>query len=174
MKYNYDNEKIDNTFKKIVKNQMFVDGFDEDTLTNVISVTYSDSNSSFNLNIEVRSESKVYYYQLSNHPYTGYDNFLEYLFSLDLDTKLSLNDGDILLDTFVPTSEVVTLDKRCQYLVSSNDGGTNKYFSGYYFENNGYYIYQHQELTSNPLSGEATQVVGLDSPLYGYYQSLSI
>lgn len=75
---------------KIVSNQLSADGFDEDLLTNVIAVTYTDSQTSFNLNIEVRSEMKVYYYRLSNHPYSGFDNYVPYLLSLDLNTKLKM------------------------------------------------------------------------------------
>ena len=40
IKYDYDVNKIDDVFKKIVKNQLIVDGFDEDSLKDVISVTY--------------------------------------------------------------------------------------------------------------------------------------
>ena len=64
IKYDYDVNKIDDVFKKIVKNQLIVDGFDEDPLKDVISVTYSDTATSFNLNIEVRSDTKVYYYKI--------------------------------------------------------------------------------------------------------------
>lgn len=92
-KYDYDANKIDEVFKGIVKNQLLVDGFDDDTLTDVISATYSDTVTSFNLNIEVRSDAKVYYYRLSNYPYSGFDNFVPYLLSLDFNTKLSLNEG---------------------------------------------------------------------------------
>ena len=172
IKYDYDVNKIDDVFKKIVKNQLHVDGFDEDPLKDVISVTYSDTTTSFNLNIEVRSDTKVYYYRLSNYPYSGFDNFVPYLLSLDLDIKLSLNEGTISLDTYLTTLETITTDNRCKYLISSNMSGTTKYFSGYYYQDNQYYIYQHQELTSNPFNEASNQVINLDSPLYGYYQSL--
>lgn len=168
--YNYDNNKIDDVFKKIVKNQLDVDGFNDDSLTDVVSVTYSDTSSSFNLNLVVRSESKVYYYQLSNYPYSGYDNFVPYLLSLDLDTKLSLNEGAISIDTYLPTLETITTDKQCKYLISTGISGTNKYFDGFYYQNNQYYVYQHQILDNdNPLNKDPNQVIGLDSPLYGYY-----
>ena len=173
IKYDYDVNKIDDVFKKIVKNQLIVDGFDEDPLKDVISVTYSDTVTSFNLNIEVRSDTKVYYYRLSNYPYSGFDNFVPYLLSLDLNTKLSLNEGSISLDTYLPTLETITTDKQCKYLISTNMSGTTKYFSGYYYQDNQYYIYQHQELTSNPFNEVSNQVINLDSPLYGYYQNLN-
>ena len=51
--------------------------------------------------------------------------------------------------------------------------GTTKYFSSYYYQDNQYYIYQHRELTSHPFSEISNQVINLDSPLYGYYQSLN-
>lgn len=172
IKYDYDVDKIDGVFKKIVKNQLIVDGFDEDPLKDVISVTYSDTTTSFNLNIEVRSDTKVYYYRLSNYPYSGFDNFVPYLLSLDLNTKLSLNEGSISLDTYLPTLETITTDKQCKYLISSNMSGTDKYFSGYYYQDNQYYIYQHQELTSNPFNEASNQIINLDSPLFGYYHYL--
>lgn len=40
IKYDYDVDEIDDVFKKIVKKQLIVDGFDEDPLKDVISVTY--------------------------------------------------------------------------------------------------------------------------------------
>ena len=175
IKYDYDVNKIDNVFKKIVKNQLIMDGFDEDSLKDVISVTYSDTSTSFNFNIKVRSESKVYYYQLSNYPYSGFDNFVPYLLSLDLDTKLSLNEGSISLNTYLPTLETITTDKERKYLISTDMGATSKYFDGFYFKNNQYYVYQHQILDDdNPFNKDSNQVIGLDSPLYGYYQSLNI
>ena len=172
IKYDYDVNKIDDVFKKIVENQLIVDGFDEDPLKDVISVTYSDTTTSFNLNIEVRSDTKVYYYRLSNYPYSGFDNFVPYLLSLDLNTKLSLDEGSISLDTYLPTLETITTDKQCKYLISTNMSGTTKYFSGYYYQDNQYFIYQHQELTSNPFSEISNQVINLDSPLYGYYREI--
>ncbi len=173
IKYDYDVNKIDDVFKKIVKNQLIVDGFDEDPLKDVISVTYSDTTTSFNLYIEVRSDTKVYYYRLSNYPYSGFDNFIPYLLSLDLNTKLSLNEGSISLDTYLPTLETITTDKQCKYLISSNMSGTSKYFSGFYYDNNEYHAYMHKELTSNPFNDDADLIIGLDSPLYTYYQKLS-
>ena len=173
IKYDYDVNKIDDVFKKIVKNQLIVDGFDEDPLKDVVSVTYSDTVTSFNLNIEVRSDTKVYYYRLSNYPYSGFDNFVPYLLSLDLNTKLSLNEGSISLDTYLPTLETITTDKQCKYLISSNLSGTTKYFSGYYYQDNQYYIYQHQELTStNPFIEPVNKVISSGDILYSYYQSL--
>ena len=39
-------------------------------------------------------------------------------------------------------------------------------------KDNQYYIYQHQELTSNPFNEASNQVINSDSSLYGYYQNL--
>ena len=171
MKYNYDNEKLDNTFKKIVEKQLLVDGFD-DTLTDVIAVVYLDYNTSFDLGIVVRSASTLYRYDIDGHYYSGYDNFVEYLLSLDLDADLPLNGGYVSLETYIPTSERLTLDKECQYLVSTNDVGTVKYFSGFYYENNDFYIYYLHELIDNHFDDGIAQLLGSESPLYGYYQSL--
>ena len=174
IKYDYDADKVDILFKKLVSNQMLVDGFDEDPLTKVIAATYSDNQASFNLNIEVRSETKVYYYRLSNHPYNGFDSFIPYLLSLDLDTKKSLNDGTIHLDTYYPSLETITTDKESyKYLISTDYSGTSKYFSGFYYDNNEYHAYIHKELTSNPFNDNADLIIGLDSPLYTYYQKLN-
>ena len=174
IKYDYDVNKIDDVFKKIVKNQLIVDGFDEDPLKDVISVTYSDTTTSFNLNIEVRSDTKVYYYRLSNFPYSGFDNFVPYLLSLDLNTKLSLNEGSISLDTYLPTLETITTDKSSyKYLISTNYSGTDKFFSGFYFENNEYRAYIHKPLTGDPFYQNADLIVDKNNPLYTYYQKLN-
>ena len=51
--------------------------------------------------------------------------------------------------------------------------GTDKYFSGYYYQDNQYYIYQHQELTSNQFNQNADLIIDTNNPLYTYYQKLN-
>lgn len=173
IKYDYDANKVDDLFKKIVSNQLLVSGYDEDPLTEVIAVTYSDNQTSFNLSVEVRSENKVYYYQLVNHPYNGFDNFESYLLSLDLNTKKVLDDGEISFDILKPSLETITTDKTSyKYLISTSNNGNNKFFSGFYYDNNEHHIYLHKEVISNPFNENADLIVGLDSPLYTYYQKL--
>ena len=176
IKYDYDADKVDDLFKKIVSNQLSADGFDEDQLTNVIVVTYADNQTSFNLNIEVRSSTKVYYYRLSNHPYSGFDNFVPYLLSLDLDNPphRTLNDGAITMETFYPSLETITTDKTSnKYLISTNYSGTDKFFSGFYFENNEYRAYIHKPLVEDTFKQNADLIIDRDNPLYGYYQLLN-
>lgn len=162
IKYDYDADKVDDLFKKIVSNQLSADGFDEDLLTNVIAVTYTDNQTSFNLNIEVRSETKVYYYQLSNHPYSGFDNSVPYLLSLDLDNPphRTLNDGAITMETFYPSLETITTEKTSyKYLISTNYSGTDKFFSGFYYENDEYRAYIHKPLVEDSFKQNADFIV---------------
>ena len=140
----------------------------------MISVTYSGTSASFNLNIEVRSDTKVYYYRLSNYPYSGFDNFVPYLLSLDLNTKLSLNEGSISLDTYLPTLETITTDKTSyKYLISTNYSGTDKFFSGFYYENDEYRAYIHKPLVEDPFKQNTDLIVDTNNPLYTYYQKLN-
>lgn len=75
--YNYDNNKIDGVFKKIVENQLYVDGFSNDSLTDAVSVTYSDTSSSFNLNLVVSlSEKRLFGKEIDIHSIYIYLDFL--------------------------------------------------------------------------------------------------
>ena len=184
-KYDYDTVSLNDKFKAIVKGYMDgPGGMDPDNITEVKSVTYVDNynDGNFSLNISVISESnKLYVYKAYKAFYpedkSGFDNLISYLL---LDTTPNVFvDGDPLetefsCNTFIPTTEVITTDKQCRYVISNNIAGTIKYFDGFYFDNNQYHVYHHQEynVDTNPFTKQADMVVSLDHPLYGYYQSL--
>ena len=184
-KYDYDTVKLNEKFKAIVKGYMDgPGGMDPDNITEVKSVTYVDNynDGNFSLNISVISESnKLYVYKAYKAFYpedkSGFDNLISYLL---LDTTPNVFvDGDPLetefsCNTFIPTTEVISTDKQCKYVISNNIAGTIKYFDGFYFDNNQYNVYHHQEynVDINPFTKQADMVVDLDHPLYGYYQSL--
>ena len=184
-KYDYDTVKLNDKFKAIVKGYMDgPGGMDPDNITEVKSVTYVDNydDGNFSLNISVVSSSnKLYVYKAYKAFYpedkSGFDNLISYLL---LDTTPNVFvDGDPLetefcCNTFIPTTEVITTDKQCKYVISNNIAGTIKYFDGFYFDNNQYNVYHHQEynVDINPFTKQADMVVNLDHPLYGYYQSL--
>ena len=184
-KYDYDTVKLNDKFKAIVTSYMNgPGGMDPDNITEVKSVTYVDNydDGNFSLNISVLSESnKLYVYKAYKAFYpedkSGFDNLISYLL---LDTTPNVFvDGDPLetefsCNTFIPTTEVITTDKQCRYVISNNIAGTIKYFDGFYFDNNQYHVYHHQEynVDTNPFTKQADMVVNLDHPLYGYYQSL--
>ena len=184
-KYDYDAVKLNDKFKAIVKGYMDgPGGMDPDNITEVKSVTYVDNydDGNFSLNISVVSESnKLYVYKAYKAYYpedkTKFDNLISYLL---LDTTPNVFvDGDPLetefsCNTFIPTTEVITTDKQCKYVISNTIAGTIKYFDGFYFDNNQYHVYHHQEynVDINPFTKKEDMVVNLDHPLYGYYQSL--
>ena len=184
-KYDYDTVSLNDKFKAIVKGYMDgPGGMDPDNITEVKSVTYVDnySDGNFSLNISVVSSSnKLYVYKAYKVFYpedkSGFDNLISYLL---LDTTPNVFvDGDPLetefsCNTFIPTTEVITTDKQCKYVISNNIAGTIKYFDGFYFDNNQYHVYHHQEynVDINPFTKKEDMVVDLDHPLYGYYQSL--
>ena len=183
-KYDYDTVSLNDKFKAIVKGYMDgPGGMDPDNITEVKSVTYVDNydDGNFSLNISVVSSSnKLYVYKAYKAFYpedkSGFDNLISYLL-LDSTPDVFV-DGDIETEfscnPYVPTSEVITTDKQCKYVISNNIAGTIKYFDGFYFDNNQYHVYHHQEyiVDTNPFTKQADMVVNLDHPLYGYYESL--
>ena len=171
----YDSAKLDNVFKKIVSKQMVVDGLGTDELGDVLAVTYTDSNHSFDLDISVKGASKVYYYHLDNSTYTGYDNFVSYILNTDFDNKAGrpLDGVDAKVTFLSLSSDSLTTDKVCKYAITENDLGTIKFLSGFYYENNQYNVYLSKEITgSNPFSSSADQVINSGDILYSYYSSL--
>lgn len=127
--------------------------------------------------------NKLYVYKAYKAFYledkSGFGNLISYLL---LDTTPNIfAEGDPLetefsCNTAIPTTEVITTDKPCKYVISNNIAGTIKYFDGFYFDNdnNQYNVYHHQEYNAdtNPFTKQADMVVNLDHPLYGYYQNL--
>ena len=183
-KYDYDTVLLNDKFKAIVKGYMDgPGGMDSDNIAEVKSVTYVDNynDGNFSLNISVVSSSnKLYVYKAYKAFYpedkSGFDNLVSYLL-LDSTPNIFV-DGDteteFSCNTFISTSEVITTDKQCRYVISNNIAGTTKYFDGFYFVNNQYHVYHHQEynVATDPFTKQADMVVNLDHPLYGYYQSL--
>ena len=172
--YNYDNESLNNQFIKIVNYERLVAGYEE-APTRVVAVTYTDNYpNSFSLSITALGGTTVYYYHLDNYSYTGetssYDNCIGYILTLNisdrLDNTASLSKGDTLDSAISP-------NKGGKYVIYSTN--PNKYFSGFYYENNEYRIYQHIEFNSgdNPFNEEPTLKVDSTEPLYGYYQLLN-
>ena len=177
---NYDVEKLDNKFKSIVNSyRLGPGGMSADNIVEVEAVTYIDNydSGSFSLSITVLSESnKVYLYTANNVSYpedkSKFDNLVSYLL---LEDTPDIFDGDnFALETFNKTEEVISTDKVCKYVISSNISGTASYLDGFYFENNNYYVYQNKEVTNdNPFGEAATMVIEPSDPLYPYYQSLN-
>ena len=98
------------------------------------------------------------------------------LLSLDLDNPpyKTLNDGAITMKTFYPSVETIITEKTSyKYLLSTNYGGTDKFFSGFYFEDNEYRAYIHKPLTGHPFNQNADLIIDRDNPLYGYYRLLN-
>ena len=172
MKYNYDNEKLNDVFKKLVSNQVFVDMGVEDPIDEIVVATYSDSGSSFTLNIDAKIGDNLYYYYVNNVSYSGHDNFVSYLLTLNLDSNLPLLEGNGYGVSALPISnERLVNEKSTSYVITNS--ASSKYLSGYYFENNEYRVYQKVELTNNDaLPSVPSKIIDLDSPLFGYYQSL--
>ena len=173
--YNYDKVKLDSVFKKIVAKHMQAEVFDDDTLTDVLAVNYTDDGASFDLDISVRSASKIYYYHLDNSSYTGYDNFVSYILDVDYETKVGIPlEGDDASLNFLPiVVDTISTDKQCKYAITENYVGTAKYLSGFYSDDSGYHIYLKKELVSvTPFNEKADNVIPSSDILFGYYSSI--
>ena len=175
-RYDYDNTKLDNVFKTIVKNQVKVDLGVEDPINEILAVNYVDTDNKFTLDIDARIGDKVYYYHASNVEYSNHGTFVEYLLTLDTNQTLPIiTTGEETSVTWLDkteerlTNEVV----GAHYVICSSDNP--KYLSGFYFnsESNEYYVYQKMELTNTDAFPSNPSVkIGLDNPLYGYYQEI--
>ena len=185
-KYNYDNVKLDDKFKKIVQTHLDGPGGIPDTVSEVKIVTYTNNydDGYFTLNITALSESNnLYLYNAIKVYYpddkSSFDNLISYLLLDDTpDNIFTLGKASISeynCYSFIPTSEVINTDKQCKYIISNSNSGLVKYFDGFYYENNQYNIYHHQEyiIDTNPFISQPDMVVNLEHPLYSYYQELS-
>lgn len=172
-KYDYDTVSLNDKFKAIVKGYMDgPGGMDPDNITEVKSVTYIDNydDGNFSLNISVLSESnKLYVYKAYKAFYpedkSKFDNLISYLLLDDTPNVFTLGDTletEFSCNTFIPTTEVITTDKQCRYMISNNIAGTIKYFDGFYFDNNQYHVYHHQEynVDVNPFTKQADILEG--------------
>ena len=172
-KYDYDNTKLNDVFKKLVFNQVYADMGTDNPIDNIVAVTYSDSDSLFTLNIDAKIGNNIYYYFVNNASYCGYATCVDYLLTLNLNNNLPLLEGEDYGASLLPISnEKLTNEKSASYVIS--ESATNKYLSGYYFENNQYYVYQKVELNNtDAFPIEASKVIDIDNPLFGYYKELS-
>ena len=182
-RYDYDNEKLDNKFKAIVKSYMDGPGcLDPDNLLEVKAVTYVDNydDGYFSLNISVTGESnKLYLYKANKVFYpedkSRFDNLISYLLLEDTPNIFELGNDDTEYHcyTYSLLQESITTDKVCRYVISKDVEGTTKYLDGFYYEDNQYCVYHHQQLiSSNPFNEQADLIVDYNHPLYGYYQKL--
>ena len=182
----YDNKTLDNVFKKIVKEQRRIDTQDDvvDLIVpkDVIAVTCSENDNKFNLSITLTTEdNRMFFYSVNNCAYkeevTGYDNLITYLLSNDEDQNhIFMGYGDIILDTAnVTTAEVINTNKPNPHFATSMTPSSVKYISGYYYQDNKYYVYDRLEYTdqNNPLGNNEGTLVDDTSLLYGYYLRLS-
>ena len=173
-------EELNNRFLDIVKKQMIGDGYDEDTLTQVVVVTASDNYpNNFTLDITVKSNSKLYYYSASDVNYKdvdgnkdGYSNLVSYL-KLD---KSDYLDGDITL-SLEPINDVhINTTKQGKWTIGVNT--SNEYhLSGWYLENNQFHVFYKRivNIEEDPFaSGVGDFIVKSGDILYDYYLGLTI
>ncbi len=170
------NNKISDVFMSVVKKQMVTFGFDNDELKEVNLVAYKDNYpTSFDLNITVSSDTKVYYYYVENVTYPsnkdGYDNFVSYLL---LDSTSHSLVGSIDLTSLEKSEASFNTSKSSYKAVISKDISDNKYLSGFAYEDNSFFIYQKRLISegNDPLNGVGDQKISNDSPLFDYYRGL--
>ena len=173
-------EELNNRFLDIVKKQMIGDGYDEDTLTEVVVVTASDIYpNNFTLDITVRSNSKLYYYSASDVNYKdidgnkdSYSNLMSYL-KLD---KSDYLDGDISL-SLEPISDIhINTTKEGKWTIGVNT--SNEYhISGWYLEKNEFHVFRKalMDIEEDPFeTSEDDIVIKPNELLYDYYLGLTM
>ena len=177
----YDNKKLNNVFKEIVKKQRKIDANEDIVIKDIILVTYSLNEDKFNLTITASTDEYVFFYEATNCGYkdnvTGYDNLITYLLSNDEDQNLILvGDGNITLEREVMTTEAVNIDKANPHFITSKSDSNIKHISGYYYQDSSqFYVYNRIEYVdiNNPLGNEVGTLIDSESLLYGYYLRLS-
>lgn len=158
----------------IVKKQMEDMLMEEDTLTNVVAVTYSDNYpDNYNLHITARSDSKLYFYTADNANYSGDKSTYT-----DLATYLKVDTSTYLGGTINLEREIITLDEinttipKSKLVVSKSDTDI-KHVSGFYLDNdNKFHIYQRKDLETFDATG-SDQIIEVGKTLYTYYQGLN-
>ena len=169
------NNKITDVFKDIVKKQMVTFGFDEDELKNVNAVTYEDNYpTSFDLNITVNSDTKVYYYYIDDcsYPSSGdeYTNFVEYLL---LDTTSHTLAGDITLTSLEKVDGSINTTEIAYKAVLAKDATDALYLSGFKYRDNSFFVFQKEGLDcEEAFLGDGDQKISDDSPLFDSYRGL--
>ena len=182
----YDSNKLDNVFKSIVKKHANISFSEDIEVKDVVAVTYSDNYpTNFDLSITVTTNDKVYYYSITHGLYDdsidGYDNLMTYLLNKDNDL-LFIGEGDpsdeaydLSLIKEDITNEVVVTNKQYSSFVTSISPTSDKHISGYYCEDNKFYVYPKLDYSDadNPFGNNQGIMIDNTSLLYGYYLFLS-
>lgn len=173
--YNYDNELLDDKFKRIVNYERLYLGYEEEP-TKVISIIYEDNYpNNFSLAITASSLNTVYNYRITDYSYTGdkssYDNVISYILSIDINNRLDGDttlSGNTLMDLSINTSRTTY-----KYIISKSLTD-NYYLSGFYYEDNEFFIFNNRLYTegNDPFLEVGDQRATIEDPLYGYYQRM--
>ena len=185
----YDNVTLNDVFKKIVNKHLFINFDENKEMNDVIAVIYKDNYpNKFDLSITASTDDEVFFYSITNCVYQTnvdeYDNLVTYLLKQntvdhlvfmsdseegDLDFSVDLNRAN------KNTAEVITTNKPDSHFVTSMTPSSVKYISGYYYQDNKYYVYDRLEYTdqNNPLGNNEGTLINDTSLLYGYYLRLS-
>jgi len=187
----YDYVALNNVFKKIVNKHLFINFDESKEMSDVIAVTYTDNYpNKFNLSITACTEDEVFFYSITNCVYQnnidGYDNLVTYLLKQDKaepqhlvfmsDSEAGDLDFSVDLTRANKTSaEVINTNKPNSHFITSMTPSSVKYISGYYYQDNKYYVYDRLEYTdqNNPLGNKEAILIEETSLLYGYYLRLS-
>ena len=185
----YDNVTLNDVFKKIVNKHLFINFDENKEMSDVIAVTYKDNYpNKFDLSITASTDDEVFFYSITNCVYQnnvdGYDNLVTYLLKQNtVDHLVFMSDSeegdlDFLVDlnrANKTTAEVITTNKPNPHFVTSMTLSSVKYISGYYYQDNKYYVYDRLEYTdqNNPLGNNQGTLIDDTSLLYGYYLRLS-
>ena len=169
------NGKITDVFLEMVDWKIKVDGYDADTLTNVVAVSYEDNYpNTFNIAITAVSENKVYYYTVDNYNYQGdkttYSDFLTYLLQDSVDLRMPYGDVDLN-----PLQKISTHKDSDKYYVTSRNAASDNFFYGFYKnENNEFNVYQQRLYTEgeDAFSKEPDKVIKQGDALHNYYRGL--
>ena len=185
----YDNVTLNDVFKKIVNKHLFINFDENKEMNDVIAVTYRDNYpNKFDLSITACTDDEVFFYSITNCVYQnnvdGYDNLVTYLLKQDTvnhlvfmaDSEIGDIDFHVDLDRAnKTTAEVVATNKPNPHFVTSMTLSSVKYISGYFYQDNKYYVYDKLEYTdqNNPLGNNEGTLIDDTSLLYGYYLRLS-
>ena len=187
----YDNVTLNDVFKKIVSRHLFINFDENKEMSDIIAVTYTDNYpNKFDLSITACTEDEVFFYSITNCVYQnnvdGYDNLVTYLLKQDkaepqhlvFMSDSEIGDLDFSVDLSranKTTAEVITTNKANSHFVTSITPSSVKYISGYYYQDNKYYVYDRLEYTdqNNPLGNNEGTLIDDTSLLYGYYLRLS-
>ena len=177
----YDNKKLNNVFKDIIKNHAKIEHDVDINPEQIIAVTYVDDYpNTFDLSISAVADDKVYYFSLIGCDYQiniiGYDNLITYLLHEGQDC-IFMGEGQgpgFVLNMEIEdknTTEVINVNKPESHFITSKSPANIKHISGYYMQDNKFYVYQRLEYSdnNNPLVNNEGILIDDSSLLYGYY-----